>query len=264
MLEISNLSVTYGKRTVIDDLTVSLEPGQLVVILGENGAGKSSLLQTIAGNLPYHGSVRLHGKEISHWPVKGLAPLRAVMEQHNQAPAGLSVLELVAMSRYWCHESESQSIHCASRWLQRLQLTDYANQEIGRLSGGEQQRAHLARCLAQLDTQPSSPQLMLLDEPTAALDIYYQHQCLQRVKQFAHDGNLVVCIMHDLNLASLYADTILMLHQGVLCHQGRPDAVFQQPILHQIYGTPMHVSQHPDLHVPMIFSEPQSSHRNPL
>ncbi|CUS48013.1 MAG: ABC-type hemin uptake system ATPase component [Idiomarinaceae bacterium HL-53] len=261
-LKVSNLVVRRGQRVIVKECNFEFTHGQFVAVIGENGAGKSTLLKALAGDLSYQGKIQFAGDELTQWSSLDLASRRAVMEQHAFAPPGLSVLELVAMGRYWCMEPEHQSVSTAYKWLEKLQLEHYTHNELNELSGGEQQRAHLARCMAQLDHEAFGTQvngMLLLDEPTAALDIYYQHLCLQQAKQFAQQRNLVIAIMHDLNLASLYADQILLLHQGERCACGIPSDVLEAERLSDLYRQPMHVVQHPKLNVPMIFSEPQFS-----
>jgi iron complex transport system ATP-binding protein len=261
MLELFNISIHRGRRRVIEDLSVTLRAGQMVVILGENGAGKSTLLRAVAGDLPYRGLINLQGSCLGQWSAAQLASTRAVMEQHFTPPPLMSVRELVALGRYAKMESDADAGQCADKWLEYTHLRDYAHREAASLSGGEQQRAQLARCLAQLDSSRSVQKMLLLDEPTSALDLYHQHHCLQRIRDFAAQGNLVIAVMHDVNLASLYGDHILLLKHGRLVAQGCPQQVLQASTLRRVYGIDMHISAHPNLGVPMVFSEPQHQDR---
>lgn len=256
MLDISKLNVARGSRNVLTDIDLTLEAGQLVALIGENGAGKSTLMHAIAGDLPFAGDIDLHGRGIRAWPAQNLAGLRAVMEQHAPVAQGLSVLELVMLGRYWAHEETEQSRNIATHWLAQLNLTDLQHASLEQLSGGELQRAHLARCMAQLDCNITGEQLLLADEPTAALDVHHQHVALHRLKTFAAAGNLVVTVMHDLNLAMSYADTVVLLKQGHLEGVGSPQALCTAQRLSALYEHPMHVAWHPSLSVPMVFAEP--------
>lgn len=259
MLELLNISVQRGRNTVIDDLSLTLQAGQVVAVLGENGAGKSTLLRAIAGDLPYRGRILLQGSCLSQWSAAQLASTRAVMEQQVSPPPLMSVTELVALGRFAHHEHDSAANRNASKWLAHTHLDGYGHREAASLSGGEQQRTQLARCLAQLDSNRSTQKMLLLDEPTSALDLYHQHHCLQLIREFAAQGNLVIAVMHDVNLASLYADHILLLKQGRLMAQGAPAQVLQASTLESVYQISMHVSAHPTLQVPMVFSEPDTS-----
>lgn len=256
MLDISHLSVIRNKNRSLDDVTLTLEAGQMVAVIGENGAGKSTLLHAIAGDLDFTGRIFLHGRELSAWPARRLANVRAVMEQSAPAAQGMSVLELVMLGRYWAREAEKKSQSIAEGWLDKLKLMHLQHNELERLSGGEQQRTHLARCMAQLDGTLPGEQLLLADEPTSALDVHHQHTALHQLKAFAQAGNLVVIVMHDLNLAMSYADKIVLLKQGQLQAFGEPASVCTATKLTHLYEHPMHVSRHPALHVPIVFAEP--------
>lgn len=254
-IDVSNLSI--GRQQVLTSLNLSLEAHQFVAIVGENGAGKSTFLNMLAGELPYNGSIYLNGRELSAWEALKLAPIRAVMEQQMTAPEGLSVIELVAMGRYWSQESDTDAWRRAHSWLERFDLVPMAERGIDTLSGGEQQRAHLARCLCQLDKDLPGEQLLLLDEPTSALDVYHQHAVLHEIKSFSKKGNLVLAVMHDLNLASLYADKVIVLGNHGIQHVDSPERVFREDVLERTYRTPVHVSSHPSFLKPMIFTEPR-------
>ncbi|MCK7460364.1 ATP-binding cassette domain-containing protein [Idiomarina aminovorans] len=254
-IDVSNLSI--GRQQVLSSLNLSVEANQFVAIVGENGAGKSTFLNMLAGELPYLGWVYLNGKELNSWEALKLAPIRAVMEQQLTAPEGLSVQELVAMGRYWSRESDADAEKRANGWLERFDLVSMGRRSIESLSGGEQQRAHLARCLCQLDKDLPGEQLLLLDEPTSALDVYHQHAVLHEIKSFSKKGNLVLSIMHDLNLASLYADKVIVLGNGCIQHIDTPESVFREDVLERTYHTPVYVSSHPSFLKPMIFTEPR-------
>lgn len=256
MLNLYDLSIRRGDKEVIQELSVELFSGQVVAILGENGAGKSTLIRAIAGDLDFSGHIQLQGNNLKRWSAAQLASVRAVMEQQFSPPPLMTVQELVALGRYIYSDSDAYTQQLARKWLDHVQLQEFADREVSSLSGGEQQRAQLARCLAQLDNTRPEPGVLLLDEPTSALDLYHQHHCLQQVRHFAQQGNLVIAVMHDVNLASLYADQILLLKQGRLVAQGNAQQVLQRAKLESVYQINMHISPHPTLEVPMVFSAP--------
>lgn len=259
MLNLNHVSVSRNQHVILQDISLQCAPGQFVAILGENGAGKSTLLSAICDDLPWQGEIILDNMPLAQYSAKILASRRAVMTQHTIAPVGLSVSELVALSRYAYAESSEASQHIALKWLEALQLESLAERDLHQLSGGQLQRTHFARCLAQLDNNNTAPKLLLLDEPTSALDVHHQHRCLHLAHQFAHAGNLVLAVMHDLNLAALYADQIVLLDQGQLLAYGPPQQILQATELSRLYRTSMFVSEHPRLRCPMIFSEPHAS-----
>ncbi|MDF2180146.1 heme ABC transporter ATP-binding protein [Aliiglaciecola sp. CAU 1673] len=256
MLELSHVSVRRGQRKVVDGLSLCLSGPQFVAVLGENGAGKSTLLRAIAGDLPFSGDISLQGCSLRHWSAARLARMRAVMEQQFSPPAQMSVLEMVTLGRYGHDECDKEARLHAQKWLGYTHLSEYAHREVASLSGGEQQRVQLARCLAQLDGDSGGQKLLLLDEPTSALDLYHQHACLQLVRAFTEAGHLVIAVMHDVNLASLYADQILLLKNGKRIIQGPPQQVLQPDTLKSAYQINSHITPHPILTVPMVFSMP--------
>lgn len=258
MLKLQELTVKRGHKTIIHRLTAHFTAGQFIALLGENGAGKSTLLNALCLDIPFQGEIQLFTQSLSDWSAERLALQRAVLPQQPVSPPGLTVEELVCLSRFGYQESRDTSSKIAQKWLAALQLSELSQRDLSHLSGGQLQRCHIARCLAQLDNQLSTPKLLLLDEPTAALDVHQQHRCLQQIKAFANAGNLVIAVLHDLNLAALYADQVLLLNQGQISALGSPEQVLAEQPLSQLYQTKMHVCRHPRLACPMIFSEPHT------
>lgn len=257
MLDIKIEEVSRGNQRILRSIELSLEAGEFVAIAGENGAGKSTLLNLLAGELDYDGDIFLQGRELQAWHPAALAPVRSVMEQQLLAPIGLTVQELVAMSRFWANQSDTEADALALSWLKQFDLQSFAQRETTTLSGGELQRAHLARCFCQVDRPIRGEQVMLLDEPTSALDVFHQHGVLHELKSFSRQGNLVLAVMHDLNLVSLYADKVILLGNGDVQHFAAPEDVFCPDILEENYRTPVHVTPHPTFCKPMIFTEPR-------
>ncbi|MCC2615893.1 heme ABC transporter ATP-binding protein [Aestuariibacter halophilus] len=259
MLEVCGLSVTRHHRTLLNNINVCFRPGELWVILGENGAGKSTLLSAISGLTPYDGEVRFHQRGLDRWADKALAQQRAFMQQQHALPFGFSLPELVAMGRTPHDETADHRWQQALHYLEALQLLNLTDRHTDNLSGGELQRVHFARCLTQVNglSDDCQGRLLLLDEPTSALDLHHQHRVLNHTRTFVDKGNTAVVILHDLNLASCYADHIMLLKQGELLAMGSTAEVLTQNTLMDAYHTPMHISQHPTLNRPIIFSEPQ-------
>ncbi|MFC3032719.1 heme ABC transporter ATP-binding protein [Pseudoalteromonas fenneropenaei] len=258
MLSCHALHVKHGHRAILADINFELAAGQFIAILGENGAGKSTLLQALTQDIDYQGTVSFAGQDLAACNPAQLATRRAVMLQHSRPNFAFSAKALIAMGRYPITESEREREANVNEVIALLDLTALAERDITALSGGELQRVQFARCFAQLNGQrrDSSGKLMLLDEPTAALDLHHQHKVLGLAKQFARQGNVVVAVLHDLNLASLYADQVLLLADGRLQQHGAPSDVLCQQVLKPIYHTEMHINPHPVYHIPMIFSEP--------
>ncbi|SCC28126.1 heme ABC transporter ATP-binding protein [Kosakonia oryziphila] len=252
-LTAANLCLQRGQRWVIDDVSLTLNGGELVALIGPNGAGKSTLLRLLSGYLSADaGACQLEGRALGQWPAETLSRRRAVMLQQTQLRFDWSVVAIVAMGRApWGSQRETGIVRDV------LALTgcdELAQRRYATLSGGEQQRVQLARCLAQLWRDSAPEGWLFLDEPTSALDLYHQQQLLRLLKKLTVSGKLHVCVvLHDLNLAALWADRILLLHEGRLVAQGLPQQVIKTPVIAQWYGAEVQVSTHPGSGAPHVF-----------
>ena len=218
-LQCINTSVQVGGRTLLDGLTATLPPGRFTAILGPNGAGKSTLLSLLsAQRKPDAGQVLLDGQKLQSLPAHTLALRRAVMPQESAVAFDFTAREVAELGRY--PHRKSPAANEAAIVGEALNLTgvaELAKRSFNTLSGGEKARVHLARALAQVwsPLPDSAPRWLLLDEPTAALDLAHQHQCLRLLHNWAHrEGCGVVAVLHDLNLALRYADDVLLLRPG--------------------------------------------------
>jgi iron complex transport system ATP-binding protein len=224
MLVARQLSFDRGPRRVLDGVAGTLTPGRVTAVFGPNGAGKSTLLRLLAGELkPAAGAVELEGRPLAHWPPVELARRRAVLPQESPLAFAFSVREVVMMGRL-PHLRGGESPHdeeiCAAA-LGRVEASHLAERPYPALSGGEQQRVHLARVLAQIWEPPAAGhRYLLLDEPTAGLDLAHQHVALQAAAAWARAGTAVAVALHDLNLALLYADEAWVLDAGRLVAAG--------------------------------------------
>ncbi|MBQ4812318.1 heme ABC transporter ATP-binding protein [Pseudoalteromonas luteoviolacea] len=264
MLECKNIGITRGNKRIIHDLSFSAKQGEFIVLLGENGAGKSTLLSAICDDLEYSGKVLLNDKPMQSFGSQALATQRAMLLQNNRVNFAFSAAELIAMGRYPYHESTQNQADAVNEIIAQMSLEPLADRDVTVLSGGEFQRVQFARCIAQLDAhkKQTTGKLMLLDEPTSALDLHHQHATLSKAQAFADQGNTVIAVLHDLNLASLYADRVLLLHHGNIYHDGKPKDVLQPDVLQPIYRAGMQINLHPSFQIPMIFSEPLTGASN--
>ena len=241
---------------VLRNISLTLKPGERVALIGPNGAGKSTLLRVLTGYLqPDNGSCLLNGKPLAEWSPQALSRQRAVMRQQSQLGFDWPVEEVIAMGRApWDQKGGDTVVAQVMALSGCLPLT---GRRFNTLSGGEQQRVQLARALAQL-WQHGEPQgWLLLDEPTSALDLYHQQHLLRLLKQLTLAGRLHVCaVLHDLNLAALWADRLLLLHQGEIVVQGTPEEVLKADVLHKWYGAEVHIAQHPGSPSPQVFLAP--------
>ncbi|MDX6041500.1 heme ABC transporter ATP-binding protein [Scandinavium sp. V105_1] len=241
---------------VLRDINLSLEPGELVALIGPNGAGKSTLLRVLTGYLsPDNGQCLLHGKSLCEWSAQALSRHRAVMRQQSQLGFDWPVDAVIAMGRAPWEQADSRRV--VKQVMDLTGCAPLSARKYNTLSGGEQQRVQLARALAQLWVKDAPQGWLFLDEPTSALDLYHQQHLLRLLKQLTATGQLHVCaVLHDLNLAALWADKLLLLHQGEIVAQGSPQQVLQADTLRRWYGAEVHIGQHPGSPTPQVFLAP--------
>lgn len=211
----------------IDD---QVRPGELLAIVGPNGAGKSTLLRLLSGfQTPDQGRVMLDGLQLRQWSVASLAKRRALVAQQERPAFAWPVRELVALGAQ-CGDDE------VADTLRELELDQLASRSVLTLSGGELQRVMIARALCQLKSAEKGARYLLLDEPTSALDIGQQQNLMRLLhRQTRHSELAVVCVLHDLNLASRFADRVWLMHQGYRIDAGHPGDVLRAELLAPIY-----------------------------
>ncbi len=255
MLAARNITVALRERTVLRDVSLSVAAGETVAILGENGAGKTTLLRALAGDRQpagarVTGDVSLSGREIHAWSLPERARLRAVLPQRPELAFAFTAREVAGFGRYAHRGGGPGTMDDRAIAEAALRLTDavhLAEREVATLSGGEQARVHLASAFAQLwETTSALPRFLLLDEPTAALDLAHQHQLLETARAFAATRGIgVIAILHDLNLAAMYADRVLELWRGAVAAQGTPRAVLQPGTIADAFSVAAQVLPHP-------------------
>lgn len=244
-IDVRDLTVTIGGRRLLAVPAASVEASEWLAVIGANGAGKTTLLRAIAGSASYAGTIRLGGDDASALTHRERARRVAVVPQHPVFPAGMPVADYVMLGRtphigMFAFEGPTDRAAVASV-LGHLELGDLAQRSIETLSGGERQRAVIARALAQ------EPAVLLLDEPTAALDLGHQHEVLSLVDglRLTH-GLAVVSALHDLTLAAQYAERFLLLNLGEVAATGGTEAVLRADLLEACYGTPVSIIDHDD------------------
>jgi iron complex transport system ATP-binding protein len=255
LLELQQLSVSYGERLVLREITFDIQPGEVLALIGPNGAGKTTLIKTLSGVLkPRTGAARVFGQDLYQISTTQRAHLLAVVPQARNLPAAFTVWETVLIGRTpylgWLGQPRPQDIE-RTRWaLARTGTLEFAERPLGKLSGGEQQLVLLARALAQ-DTP-----VLLLDEPTAHLDLRHQSVILELVRDLAHEHRLaVLMVLHDLNLVTLYADRVALLVDGSLRALGAPAEVITPACLEEAYQVSLQIIPHPESGIPLIFPE---------
>ncbi len=268
MLQAHGIAVQRGERQILSDIDLSLPAGQVIGVLGANGAGKSTLLAALAGELsPSVGSITLNGRPLSAWPAAELASCRAVLPQSPSLQFDLPVATVIGMGAYPharhtrtgaprtdSRDTAQAAIAEDQRILQRVlalaDVQDLYERRYRRLSGGEQQRVHLARVLYQLLLARQGHdeyRVLMLDEPTASLDPRHQLHLLSAVHTLVHEENVAaLVIVHDLNLAAGCCDRLLLLGQGRVAACGTPAQVLTPDTLRQVYGVEATVLPHPN------------------
>ncbi|RPD99311.1 heme ABC transporter ATP-binding protein [Candidatus Pantoea deserta] len=251
-LEAHSLRYSQGGRLLIDTLDLTLKPGEMVALIGPNGAGKSTLLRLLTGFLtPDHGECRLGNRPLDEWPRERLAQRRAVMRQQNPVTFSLPVEAVVAMGRAPWPSADANGI--VQQTMALAGCDELAGRDYRQLSGGEQQRVQLARVLAQLWQNGAPRGWLFLDEPTSALDLFWQQQTLRLLHRLSRQHDFSVCaVLHDLNLAALWADRILLLHQGRLVAQGSPQEVMTEATLTRWYQADLRVASRHESDRPVI------------
>ena len=268
MLQAHGIAVQRGERQILSDIDLSLPAGQVIGVLGANGAGKSTLLAALAGELsPSAGRITLNGRPLSAWPAAELASCRAVLPQSPSLQFDLPVATVIGMGAYPharhtrtgaprtdSRDPAQAAIAEDQRILQRVlalaDVQDLYERRYRRLSGGEQQRVHLARVLYQLLLARQGHdeyRVLMLDEPTASLDPRHQLHLLSAVHTLVHEENVAaLVIVHDLNLAAGCCDQLLLLGQGRVAACGMPAQVLTPDTLRQVYGVEATVLPHPN------------------
>mgnify|MGYP001336410458 CR=1 FL=1 len=244
-LVLRNVSAGYRDRTVISEVSLSVPRGSWVVLLGPNGAGKSTLLKTVAGLVPHRGEILLDGRPLAGRSPRERARLIGYAPQKPVLPEGLTVTDYVLLGRTphlgpLATEGRTD-LELVERALDRLDLGRLADRPLRTLSGGEQQRAVLARVLAQ------QARLLLLDEPTTGLDIGHAQALLELVDQLRRaDGTTVVSTLHDLPLAAQYAEQLVLVDAGRVVASGAPEQVLTAELVSRHYAARIAVLTAPD------------------
>ena len=255
-LRLNKVSLGYNKRTVLHNISLEAKPGEMLGIIGPNGSGKSTLIRGITRLIrPSSGQIFLNGEDIAHMNQQNLARLVAVVPQNPILPQLFTALEVVLMGRtphlgLLRYEGE-QDLAIVHKAMEATQTLSFAERRVSELSGGERQRLTIARVLAQ------EPKIILMDEPTANLDINYQIETLELARHLCREQELIVVVtLHDLNLASQYCDRLIILSDGrIYCH-GIPKKVINAQTIKEVYGAEVYVYPHPinDLPTTLIVS----------
>jgi iron complex transport system ATP-binding protein len=252
LVVVDRVGKRFGDRQVLENIGFSVERGECFGIIGPNGSGKSTLLNLISGvENPDSGQIVLAGKPVTGHPRKQLARWLAVLQQEPVAAEGFTVREVVEMGRYpfqnWFGDEAEDPAPLIDGILDKLELTGLSGRRVDELSGGERQRVALGKIMAQ------EPKLLLLDEPTTYLDIGHQAMLMEQIRSWRRDTGLtVIAVMHDLNLAALFCDRLLLIKDGKQLAVGSPADILSRDMIRGVYGVEPVIFPHPLTGVPQL------------
>jgi len=254
LLSATGVTVRAGAATLLDDVSLDIAAGERIALVGPNGAGKSTLLRALSGDIrPSAGKVRLSGRDLAHYDPRALARQRAVLAQQLTVAFTFRVAEVVAMGAADATVSNAE----IEQALAKVGLSGFADRVFITLSGGEQQRAHIARVLVQMSAarRDAAPGVIFLDEPTASLDLKHQLGLAAIVRACVADRIAVVSILHDINLVPLFAERVLVLHHGRLVADGPTANTISEAMMRRVFEISGSVGALPPPGVPFVLPQ---------
>jgi iron complex transport system ATP-binding protein len=251
-IQIENLSFGYGERLVLDGISLAIEKGEMIGVLGPNGSGKTTLLKILSSVLSGRGKVELNGKDIRNYGRRELSRLFAVVPQESQINFPFTVAEIVLMGRASHHSpiglEGERDLEAARKSLEATETASLADRYLHELSGGEKQRVMIARALAQ------EPEILLLDEPAAFLDLKHQVRVFDLLRRLNRERGLtIVAALHDLNLAALFFPRLAMLSGGKIFRDGPAREVLSEKNIEEVYGVQVRVEMDASRERPQVF-----------
>lgn len=253
MLEIRDLTCGYDSKFLLQNINIKVDKGEIIAIIGPNGSGKTTLIRAVSRVFkPHEGAIQIEGQNIWEMGFKYLAKKMAVVSQVFEAGV-MTVEEFVLLGRIPYYEGfqfleTKKDIEIAKMCMEVTDTIRFKDRFMGDLSGGERQLVVIARAIAQ------EPVLLLLDEPTTHLDIFYQAKILDLIKRLNKESGLtVVMVLHDLNLASEYCQRVILINRGVIYKTGRPDEVLSKETIKEVYKTEVFIGENPISFKPYVF-----------
>jgi iron complex transport system ATP-binding protein len=245
ILATENISLIFQDKIILYNVSIDVSPGEFFVIIGPNGAGKTSLLKVLSGlQKAQQGSVIIKGKNLSDYTRRNLSKILAIVPQQIEVAFPFTVAETVIMGRTphlgILGMEDKNDFHIAEEAMAFTEVSHLADRKLFQLSGGELQRVIIARAICQ------QPEIILLDEPTTALDPAHQLKIMDLMEKFRREhGTTIIMVSHDLNLASMYGDRLLLLKEGSEVKTGSPKNVLIKTLLEESYGCQMQVDESP-------------------
>lgn len=251
---VDNLNVSRGRRVLLQEVSFDVAPGEMLAVIGPNGAGKSTLLHAVIGDIAIGaGRVTFAGRPVADYERRDRARRMALLSQANQLGFAFAVRDVIALARSPHASGRAIDMAIVDEAAAAADVTHLLGRSFTRLSGGEKQRVHLARVLAQVwRAEDADPRLLLLDEPVAALDIGHQSLLMAALSAMAARGVAIVLVGHDVTLAAAHADRLLALRDGHVIAHGAPSEVVTETTLASVYSARTRVVAHPDTGAPVV------------
>lgn len=265
MLACKNLTYKIGDKTLVNNVSLSFEKGKFYSILGPNGAGKSTLLKLLTQEITkYEGKIDWQNDPIDTYSSKYWSQQRGILNQWNAISMGFTNNEIVLMGRYpyFKNSPSEEDINVVADQMKKTQTLHLGKRFYDQLSGGEKQRIHLARVLSQVTNNSDEPIILILDEPLNNLDIKHQQNILRVAQILTEQGNIVIAVLHDLNLAAAFSDEIILMQNGGVKAHGSAEEVYQEDLLSACYDVKVHIHNHPVTQKPIVLIDTSDHHQN--
>ncbi len=251
---IRNITLGYDSCPVISDLSLEIEQGEFLGIIGPNGSGKTTLLRGMAGILnPFNGEIIVYNKQVSTYRRKELARIIGLVPQKSSIAFPFTCFEVVLMGRYpyISFTEKKEDYEIATEMMRITDTEDLKQRDINEISGGELQRVRIARALAQ------TPQILLLDEPTLSLDINHEIKIFDILKELNEKGFTIIVSSHNLNIAGAYCKKILLINKGSIVKIGPPEEILTAELIESVYDSPVIIEKNPVTNTPLVIPMPQ-------
>ncbi len=236
-LTLQGLTATVSSSMTLNDINLTIRAGETAVVIGPNGAGKTSLLRAVCNDLPLDsGSVELGGRDMATWSLQDRAKTLAILPQHSNLDFPFTVSEVVFMGRIPHSTSQIRNREIVQAALEMVDCSQFAERFYINLSGGEKQRVQLARVAAQIWEDMGLARCLVLDEPSASLDLAHQAMIVEIIQSFAQKGVAILVVLHDLHLASKVADKLVALNDGAVAATGSVDSVLSGQVLRDVFS----------------------------
>jgi iron complex transport system ATP-binding protein len=256
MLNLQNINFTIGDKMILSNVNASFTAGQLHMIMGPNGSGKTSLMKIASGQIEnFQGHVTYDNLSIKEITTASLATYRSYLSQQNHIPFPLKVIELIQMGRYphYEYQASKKDFDIIHEVIDQLSIKHLQNRDFNTLSGGEQQRVQFARVLAQVwEKVANNNRYLFLDEPLNNLDIQYQKYLLQTIRKFINADIVVIMIVHDINWAQAYADKVYFLKEGSLVASGKPAEIITSQLIAEVFKIDAQIIKIPGQEHPVV------------